>query len=111
MDTNPDMVVLHATGGDWAMPVDVAALVADDALLDAIASGGQPRTELERLLITWRATGHAGPLRELVDVDTATRVIAAGRRAARSARIGTAVAWALVAVGAALLVLISGGWL
>jgi prolyl oligopeptidase PreP (S9A serine peptidase family) len=105
-------VRFHTSSGEWEMPIDIAQLAADDALLDAIANGGQPAGELERLLIHWRKTIHDEPTPQLVDLDTATRVIATARRhrwESRGALIGTAIAWALFVACAVVLVLIARG--
>jgi Anti-sigma-D factor RsdA to sigma factor binding region len=69
------------------MPADLAAVQADDALLDMIADGysaGDADDELTRLLSAWRHEVHAEPLKELVDTSTALALIrAAARRPAR----------------------------
>jgi metal-dependent amidase/aminoacylase/carboxypeptidase family protein len=92
--------------------VDIAQLAADDALLDAIANGGQPAGELERLLIHWRRSIHDEPTPELVDTDTAARIIATARRhrwESRGALISTGIAWTLFVACAVVLVLIGRG--
>jgi hypothetical protein len=70
------------------MPADLAALQADDALLDLIGSGrhipSDSDDELTRVLSAWRREVHAEPVRQLVDTRTALAVIrAAARRPAR----------------------------
>jgi hypothetical protein len=61
------------------MPVDLAAVQADDALLDLIGRAGHTPSdaddELTRLLAAWRQEVHAEPFRELVDTTTALEVI------------------------------------
>lgn len=94
------VVRFEVSGGQWEIPLDLAEIAADNAILDAIACGGQPDGELERLLIDWRRAAHAEPIRELVDADTARAIIVAGRRTPRGARI----AWALIWLGTALYV-------
>lgn len=107
-------VHFRTNDGEWEMPIDIARLAADDAMVDAIANGGQPAGDLERLLIHWRRTIHDEPAPELVDTDTAVRIIATARRhrwESRGALIGTAIAWTLLIVCAALLLLIGRGML
>lgn len=69
------------------MPADLAAVEADDALLDFLGSGGvpgDPSDELTRVLAAWRREVHAEPVGELVDTDTALAVIwSAARRPVR----------------------------
>ncbi len=69
------------------MPADLAAVQADDALLDMIGAGHAPSgpdDELTRVLSAWRDEVHAEPVRELVDTSTALAVIrAAARRPVR----------------------------
>jgi hypothetical protein len=66
------------------MPADLAAVQADDALLDMIGgagySPGDDHDELTRVLAGWRQEMDAEPLGELVDIDTALAAIRAGRR-------------------------------
>ncbi|MBB5154841.1 anti-sigma-D factor RsdA [Saccharopolyspora phatthalungensis] len=72
-------------------PIDLSALQADDALLDALggtnpdvtasADGGRP--SLEALLIAWRQDIDAAPIGDLVDAETAAAAIAAGSRPRR----------------------------
>jgi hypothetical protein len=69
------------------MPVDLAAVQADDALLDMIGgagySPGDDHDELTHLLAGWRQEMDAEPCSELVDIDTALAAIRAGRRPVR----------------------------
>jgi Anti-sigma-D factor RsdA to sigma factor binding region len=69
------------------MPADLAAVQADDALLDLIGSGHGPSDaddELTRVLVAWRHEVHTQPARELVDTSTAMALIrAAARRPVR----------------------------
>jgi Anti-sigma-D factor RsdA to sigma factor binding region len=69
------------------MPVDLAAVQADDALLDLIGRAGHTPgdadDELTRVLAAWRREVHAEPFGELVDTDTALKVILAARRPVR----------------------------
>src|SRR5918911_692570 len=78
----------YPNGDPYEMPADLAALQADDALLDLIGSGGHIPTdsddELTRALAAWRREVHAEPVKELVDTSTALAAIrAAARRPAR----------------------------
>jgi Anti-sigma-D factor RsdA to sigma factor binding region len=75
-------------GDPYEKPADLAALQADDALLDLIGTGryvpSESDDELTRVLAAWRREVHAEPTRELVDTGTAMSVIrAAARRPAR----------------------------
>ena len=71
-------------GDPYDKPVDLAALQADDALLDLIGSGqyvpSESDDELTRVLAAWRREVHAEPARELVDTSTAMSVIRAAAR-------------------------------
>ncbi|MFC5065355.1 anti-sigma-D factor RsdA [Actinomycetospora atypica] len=103
-------------------PVDLAAVRADDALLDAIAGGalsggadafsggdvfgrpGQDDDHLAAILAAWKADIEAEPMPELVDLDEAADAVEAGhaardRRASRTRRrMPFAVAAAAIAV-------------
>jgi hypothetical protein len=104
-------------------PVDLAAVRADDALLDAIAGGavtgglgrdedvfgrpGQDDDHLAAILAAWKADIEADPMPELVSLDEAAEAVEAGhqardRRASRARRrMPFAVAAAAVAVALA----------
>jgi len=81
----------HRNGNTSEIPVDLAAVQADDALLDML--GGAGRTpgdididvdgELTSVLVAWRREVHVDSNRLLVDTDTALAVISAARRPAR----------------------------
>ena len=78
----------YPNGDPYEKPADLAALQADDALLDLIGGGqyvpSESDDELTRVLAAWRREVHAEPTRELVDTSTAMSVIrAAARRPAR----------------------------
>lgn len=101
-------------------PVDLAAVRADDALLDAIAGGaisggigasrdvfgrpGQDDDDLAAILAAWKADIEADPMPELVGLDEASEAVEAGhaardRRASRARRrMPFAVAAAAIAV-------------
>ncbi|HEY2224316.1 anti-sigma-D factor RsdA [Actinomycetospora sp.] len=86
-------------------PVDLAAVRADDALLDAIAGGavsgglggsgdvfgrpGQDDDDLATILAAWKADIEADPMPELVNLDEASEAVEAGH-AARDRRAGRA---------------------
>lgn len=61
------------------MPVDLAAVQADDALLDLIGRAGHTPNdadeELTRILAAWRREVHAEPFSDLVDTTRALEVI------------------------------------
>jgi hypothetical protein len=69
------------------MPADLAAVQADDALLDMIGAGHTPSDaddELTRVLAAWRREVNAAPIPELVDTSAALATIrAAARQPAR----------------------------
>jgi hypothetical protein len=69
------------------MPADLAAVQADDALLDMIGAGqtaSDTDDELTRVLAAWRREVHAAPVPELVDTRTALATIrSAARQPAR----------------------------
>ncbi|MBV9010928.1 MAG: hypothetical protein JO272_02550 [Pseudonocardiales bacterium] len=69
------------------MPVDLAAMQADDALLDLIGQAedlpSDADDELTRVLAAWRREVRAAPFEELVDTNTAVAVIRAAGRPAR----------------------------
>jgi hypothetical protein len=70
-------------GDPHEMPADLAAVQADDTLLDLLGSGclpGDDSDELTRVLAAWRREVHATPVRELVDTNTALGVIRAAAR-------------------------------
>ncbi|MGH3683798.1 MAG: anti-sigma-D factor RsdA [Pseudonocardiaceae bacterium] len=73
----------YPNGDPHEMPADLAAVQADDALLDFLGSGGMPSgasDELTRVLAAWRREVHAEPVGELVDTSTALAVIHAAAR-------------------------------
>jgi hypothetical protein len=77
----------HPNGDPPEMPADLAAIQADDALLDMLGSAdcmpGDVDDELARVLASWRSEVHADSVRELVHTDTAVAVINAARRSTR----------------------------
>lgn len=90
-------------------PMDLAALQADDALLDALggadpdvrAYAGSDDPGVEALLVAWRRDVDATPMGELVDTDSAAAVIVEGGRSTRRWRKR----WHLVPVASAAAVL------
>lgn len=92
------------------MPPDLAALQADDALLDLIGSGGHTPSdsddELTRVLAAWRREVHAEPVKELVDTSTAMSVIRAAAR--RPAHRRNPVYGSVAAAAAVLVIAFSG---
>jgi hypothetical protein len=77
----------YSNGNPHELPVDLAAVQADDALLDLIGRPGyrpsDAQDELTRVLAGWREEIDAEPFRELVDTDTALAAIHAARRRVR----------------------------
>lgn len=85
-------------------PVDLAAVQADEALLNMLG-GGQPvpgdtDAELTRVLVAWRRDVDSEPFGELVDPDSAVTAIGTARRSARRKHpmLGPAAAAAAVLV-------------
>lgn len=72
-------------------PVDLSALQADDALLDALggtnpdvpSASGDDGPDLESLLVAWRRDVDAAPIGDLVETDDAVAAISEGRRRQR----------------------------
>ncbi|HYZ09719.1 MAG TPA: anti-sigma-D factor RsdA, partial [Pseudonocardiaceae bacterium] len=69
-----------------ALPADLAAVQADDALLDALR-GPNPFPEgsdarLTQVLMAWRGEVDSEPVTQLMDTDTALAVVARARRPA-----------------------------
>ncbi|MGH4015709.1 MAG: anti-sigma-D factor RsdA [Pseudonocardiaceae bacterium] len=73
-------------GASNETPVDLAAVQADDALLDTLGSAGVGRgdadAELARVLMAWRRDVDTEAIGELVDTDTAVAVIRSARKPA-----------------------------
>jgi hypothetical protein len=65
-------------------PTAVDTVWTDDRMIEQVRAGVIPPGELPRLLAGWRAETHAMLMRELVDVDTAQRIITARRRNLRT---------------------------
>jgi len=100
----------YPNGDPYEKPADLAALQADDALLDLIGSGryipSESDDELTRVLAAWRREVHAEPTRELVDTSTAMSVI---RAAARRPATRRHPVYGSVAAAAAVLVIAFSG--
>jgi anti-sigma-D factor RsdA-like protein len=99
----------YPNGDPYEMPADLAALQADDALLDLIGSGHTPSDaddELTRVLAAWRREVHAEPVKELVDTSTALAAIRAAAR--RPARRHNPVFGSAAAAAAVLVIAFSG---
>lgn len=86
----PDRAGKSALIGDPSqMPVDLAAVQADDALLDRIAAGKRTGDDVEDLalvLARWRSEVHTDSVQELVSTDTALAAVHWGRADARRRR-------------------------
>lgn len=80
-------------------PVDLAAVQADDALLDMLGGVERDLTDaaLARVLVAWRRDVDAEPIGELVDTDTAVAAISATRTPPAARRPVLAVVSAVVA--------------
>lgn len=93
-------------------PVDLAALQADDELLDALGGPNPVLPEapgtgpsVDELLVAWRQDVDAAPIDDLVDIDTAAATIAQARRPRRK----HLKRWHLVPVASAAAVLMITG--
>lgn len=73
--------------GSAETPVDLAAVQADEALVNMLGAGhpvpGDTDAELTRVLVAWRRDVDSEPFGDLVDPDSAAAAIAAGRRSSR----------------------------
>jgi Anti-sigma-D factor RsdA to sigma factor binding region len=89
------------------IPVDLAAVQADDALLNMLGSSdagrGSADAELARVLVAWRRDVDSEPFGELLDASTAATAIEAGRRLRRR------FPWRAVAAVLAALVIVAAG--
>jgi hypothetical protein len=93
MSRNDDGHGVHEYGaGDDGMngsdtPVDLAAVQADEALLNMLGGGqqvpGDTDAELTRVLVAWRRDVESEPFGDLVDPDSAAAAIGTARRASR----------------------------
>jgi hypothetical protein len=99
-------------------PIDLAAVQADDELINALGAGfGVPSggrsfhadDQVVALLSSWRADVVAEPIPELLDLETAVAAVRAGMPAARTTRSARARHLVPVAAAAAFLVLVGGG--
>lgn len=85
-------------------PVDLAAVQADDALLNTLGRADVVRddtdAELARVLVAWRREVGTEPIGQLVDIDTAADTISAARKPAsrRHSVLGAVAAAAAVLV-------------
>ena len=74
------------------LPADLAAVRADDALLDALYSGTAPSdADVARALLAWRRDVDAAPIPYGVDVDTALAIVRARSHRSLAGRIMDAV--------------------
>ncbi|MDQ3761540.1 MAG: anti-sigma-D factor RsdA [Actinomycetota bacterium] len=77
----------YPNGDAHRAPADLAAVQADDALLDLLGRAGHTPSdaddELTRVLAAWRREVHAEPVGELVDTNTALAVIRAAQQPVR----------------------------
>lgn len=98
-------------------PIDLAAVQADDELIDALAAGrdlpsGRPYhadDQVVALLSAWRAGVVAEPIPELLDIDAAVAAVRTPPRTARRPPSAKARHLAPAAAAAAFLVLVGGG--
>ena len=75
-----------------ALPADMAAVQADDALLDALGTDPTPTDrDVIRALLAWRRDVDATPVPTLVDVDTALAIVRARSRRSLAGRTAVAV--------------------
>ena len=99
-------------------PIDLAAVQADDELINALGAGfGVPSggrsfhadDQVVALLSNWRADVMEEPIPELIDLETAVAAVRAGMPAAKPTRSARARHLVPVAAAAAFLVLVGGG--
>ena len=75
-----------------ALPAVVAAVQADDALLDALGDDPTPSdADVARVLLAWRRNVDAAPIPTLVDVDTALAIVRTRSRRSLARRVADAV--------------------
>jgi len=107
---------IHGTPLDE--PIDLAAVQADDELINALGAGfGVPSggrsfhadDQVVALLSNWRADVMEEPIPELIDLETAVAAVRAGMPAAKPTRSARARHLVPVAAAAAFLVLVGGG--
>ena len=108
---------IHGTPLDE--PVDLAAVQADDELINALAMGmGVPSSgggayhaddKVVALLSSWRADVVDGPIPELIDLEAAVAAVQAGMPSTRRPRSARARHLVPVAAAAAFVVLVGGG--
>ena len=107
---------IHGTPLDE--PIDLAAVQADDELINALGAGfGVPSggrsfhadDQVVALLSKWRADVVEEPIPELIDLETAVAAVRAGMPAAKPTRSARARHLVPVAAAAAFLVLVGGG--
>jgi hypothetical protein len=99
-------------------PIDLAAVQADDELINALGAGfGVPSggrsfhadDQVVALLSNWRADVVDEPIPELIDLETAVAAVRAGMPTAKPTRSARARHLVPVAAAAAFLVLVGGG--
>jgi len=75
-----------------ALPADLAAVQADDALLDALGDDHIPSdADVARVLLAWYLDLHVEPIPTLVSVETALVIVGARRHRSFAGRIADAV--------------------
>ncbi len=99
--------------GEVDDPIDLVAVQADDALINALAggmavtrpgvSGYDADDRVAAILAAWKAEVDSQPIPELVDIDTAVAAVHAGRppsaRARHLAPVAAAAAFLILAIG------------
>ncbi len=83
---------MSSPSGPLDLPADLAAVQADDALLDALGDDPTPSdADVARVLLAWRRDVDAESIPTLVDVDTALALVRARSRRSLARRIADAV--------------------
>ena len=83
---------MSSPSGPPDLPADLAAVQADDALLDALGTDPTPSdADVARALLAWRREVDATPIPTLVDVDTALAIVRARSRRSLAGRLADAV--------------------
>ncbi len=95
-ERNGPLPEIPETPAKPALPADLAAVQADDALLDVLRIDpalADADPELIRLLLTWRRDIDAESLPSLVGIGTALAIVRTRSRRTLAGRIADAVRW------------------
>jgi hypothetical protein len=91
-ERNGPLPEIPETPAKPALPADLAAVQADDALLDALGDDPTPSdADVARVLLAWRRDVDAEPIPRRMDVDTALSIVRTRSRRSLASRIADAV--------------------